>query len=170
MPQMIAGAPMSDSAYAFFAMTPDEKREAFKRFMDERDLSAYAWSMLTKGGDGEKRAVSEGTIRAFLEGKTRSFTGDTEQRLADALGISVDKIYSSSDFGSPPKHPMVASGEGAGPANENKLRDGAMDVDKETLVRWMLRCDIDTRIDIMQEVSRRQEAMADQKGERNENP
>lgn len=147
-------------------MKPDEKREAFRQFMKINGLTAFKWSKLTEKSE---RPVAESTIRAYLNKKTptRSFTGDTEQRLADAIGVSVQEMYTSPDFSLSKRHPMVRSNGGAGPANENKSKDGAMDY--ETLVRMLLRVDVETRLDALNEAAKREKA-ATREGRQNQNP
>lgn len=65
--------------------TSKTRRGAFKAFLEGRGLTAPQIYKLTK--------VPASTIYSFLDGKTDSFTGRTEKKIADALGVTVSDLY-----------------------------------------------------------------------------
>jgi len=68
----------------FELMMSDEaelRREALRRFMDERGLKVYPWA--------KKAGISEGSIRNFLTGASSSLSADTLKKLARVAGVPV---------------------------------------------------------------------------------
>jgi transcriptional regulator with XRE-family HTH domain len=61
------------------------RRKAFRAFMDARGLTPSDISRQT--------GVAATTIYSFLDGKSDSFTGRTEKKIADGLGITVNDLY-----------------------------------------------------------------------------
>jgi hypothetical protein len=70
----------------------DEKREALKRFMEARGLTVAGWA--------KSAGIPESTLRMHLKGVSRNMRSDTERKLANAAGVSVDALYGL-DYGAP---------------------------------------------------------------------
>jgi cyclic pyranopterin phosphate synthase len=60
-------------------------REALRRFMSNRGLTAHAWA--------KDAGVAVGVIYSFLHGRTHALTKAEEAKLADAAGVSPDDLY-----------------------------------------------------------------------------
>lgn len=63
------------------------KRDALRRFMQSRGLTAHAWS--------RDANLPVGVLYSFLHGRTHSLTKSEEQKLSTALGVSPDDLYTS---------------------------------------------------------------------------
>ena len=61
------------------------RREALRRFMSGRGLTAHAWA--------KDAGVPVGVIYSFLHGRTHTLTKAEEAKLADAAGVSPDDLY-----------------------------------------------------------------------------
>lgn len=61
------------------------RREALRRFMSNRGLTAHAWA--------KDAGVAVGVIYSFLHGRTHALTKTEEAKLADAAGVSPDDLY-----------------------------------------------------------------------------
>ncbi len=64
----------------------EKRRKQLRAFMDQAGLKARPWAIAA----GLK---SDGTIRNFLKGITRTLTQNTAERLARAAGVSVATIF-----------------------------------------------------------------------------
>lgn len=63
------------------------KRDALRRFMQTRGLTAHAW---TRDAD-----LPVGVLYSFLHGRTHALTKAEEQKLCDAAGVSPEDLYGS---------------------------------------------------------------------------
>ncbi len=72
----------------------EKRRKQLRAFMDQAGLKARPWAIAA----GLK---SDGTIRNFLKGITRTLTQNTAERLARAAGVSVATIFPDSHADSP---------------------------------------------------------------------
>lgn len=63
------------------------KREALRRFMQARGLTAHAWTK-----DAE---LPVGVLYSFLHGRTHALSKAEEQKLCDAVGVSPEDLYGS---------------------------------------------------------------------------
>lgn len=61
-----------------------DTREALRRFMVKRKLRMLPWA--TRAG------IAEGTLRSFLDGRTKSMTDGNLARLANAEGVSIEDM------------------------------------------------------------------------------
>ena len=61
------------------------KREALRRFMSSRGLTAHAWA--------KDAGVAVGVIYSFLHGRSHALTKTEETKLADAAGVAADDLY-----------------------------------------------------------------------------
>jgi cyclic pyranopterin phosphate synthase len=61
------------------------KREALRRFMLGRGLTAHAWA--------RDAGLPVGVIYSFLHGRTHALSRAEEQKLADAVGVAADDLY-----------------------------------------------------------------------------
>jgi len=61
------------------------KREALRRFMTSRGLTAHAWA--------KDAGVAVGVIYSFLHGRSHALTKTEEAKLADAAGVQPDDLY-----------------------------------------------------------------------------
>ncbi|MBL8781960.1 MAG: cyclic pyranopterin monophosphate synthase MoaC [Alphaproteobacteria bacterium] len=61
------------------------KRDALRRFMSSRSLTAHAWA--------KDAGVPVGVIYSFLHGRSHTLTKNEEAKLADAAGVSPDDLY-----------------------------------------------------------------------------
>ncbi|MFY0638684.1 XRE family transcriptional regulator [Maricaulis maris] len=61
------------------------KRAAVKRAMQSAEMTVSSWSKLA--------GISEGTLRAYLAGRTSSLREDTARRLAHVVNKSLDELY-----------------------------------------------------------------------------
>jgi cyclic pyranopterin phosphate synthase len=61
------------------------RREALRRFMSSRGLTAHAWA--------KDAGVAVGVIYSFLHGRTPALTKSEEAKLAEAAGVSPDDLY-----------------------------------------------------------------------------
>jgi cyclic pyranopterin phosphate synthase len=61
------------------------KREALRRFMASRGLTAHAWA--------KDAGVAVGVIYSFLHGRSHALTKSEEAKLAEAAGVSPDDLY-----------------------------------------------------------------------------
>ena len=61
------------------------KREALRRFMASRGLTAHAWA--------KDAGVAVGVIYSFLHGRTHTLTKNEESKLASAAGVSPEDLY-----------------------------------------------------------------------------
>lgn len=61
------------------------RREALRRFMSGRGLTAHAWA--------KDAGLSVGVIYGFLHGRSHALTKAEEQKLADAAGVSIEDLY-----------------------------------------------------------------------------
>jgi transcriptional regulator with XRE-family HTH domain len=65
----------------------ENRREAFRAWMAANDLSP---------ADVARRAtIPPTTIYSYLDGKSRSLRGDTEQRIAQAFNVAVEMLFTS---------------------------------------------------------------------------
>jgi hypothetical protein len=64
---------------------PEEKREAFRRFMTGRRLRPTEWA--------REAGVSAGEILGFLTGRSRSFSEGVAEKLARAAKVSVEEMF-----------------------------------------------------------------------------
>ncbi len=76
----------------------DNKRAGLQRTMDRMGLNLH---QVAKRAD-----VPDSTLRSFLTGATRSLRGDTERKVAAALGLTVDGLYGE-DYAPRPKPAQV---------------------------------------------------------------
>ena len=65
--------------------TPDEKREAFRRFMTGKRLRPTEWA--------REAGVSAGEILGFLTGRSRGFSEGVAEKLARAAKVSVEDMF-----------------------------------------------------------------------------
>ncbi len=63
------------------------KRDALRRFMAGRGLTAHAWA--------KDAGVPVGAIYSFLHGRTHALTKTEESKLAGAAGVSPEDLYTS---------------------------------------------------------------------------
>jgi cyclic pyranopterin phosphate synthase len=61
------------------------KREALRRFMKERGLTAHAWT--------RDAGLAVGVLYSFLHGRTHSLTRGEEQKLASAISVDPEDLY-----------------------------------------------------------------------------
>lgn len=61
------------------------RRDALRRFMSSRGLTAHAWA--------KDAGVAVGVIYSFLHGRTHTLTKSEESKLAQAAGVSPDDLY-----------------------------------------------------------------------------
>jgi hypothetical protein len=61
------------------------RREALRRFMSGRGLTAHAWA--------KDAGVAVGVIYSFLHGRTHTLTKNEETKLAEAAGVSPEDLY-----------------------------------------------------------------------------
>lgn len=61
------------------------RRDALRRFMSTRGLTAHAWA--------KDAGVAVGVIYSFLHGRTHALTKGEEQKLADAAGVAPEDLY-----------------------------------------------------------------------------
>jgi cyclic pyranopterin phosphate synthase len=61
------------------------KREAFRKFMASRGLTAHAWA--------KDAGLAVGAIYSFLHGRTHALTKAEEEKLARAADVSPDDLY-----------------------------------------------------------------------------
>jgi cyclic pyranopterin phosphate synthase len=61
------------------------RREALRRFMAERGLTAHAWA--------KDAGVAVGVIFSFLHGRTHTLTKAEETKLAEAAGVTPEDLY-----------------------------------------------------------------------------
>jgi cyclic pyranopterin monophosphate synthase len=61
------------------------RREALRRFMSSRSLTAHAWA--------KDAGVAVGVIYSFLHGRTHALTKSEEAKLAEAAGVAPDDLY-----------------------------------------------------------------------------
>ena len=61
------------------------RRDALRRFMSARGLTAHAWA--------KDAGVAVGVIFSFLHGRTHTLTKAEEQKLADAAGVAPEDLY-----------------------------------------------------------------------------
>jgi len=66
--------------------THDDRREALRRTMNRLGLNPHRWATMA--------GIPEGTLRAFLSGRTTSMRGITEEKLAGAVNLSVVELFS----------------------------------------------------------------------------
>lgn len=64
---------------------PSPRAEAFKAWMKSRGLKTARVSA--------KAGLTNSTLASFVAGKTRTLTGFTEQRIADAFEVTVDEMF-----------------------------------------------------------------------------
>lgn len=120
-------------AIAGMAVTPEHRRTALQDFLGKHEeLNPNRW---------EKRAgLGEGTLRKFLDGKTKTLTGQTYDKLRDAasdiLGRSVGLYELQGGDGFIVPFPKQANGTGAtgGLERANLARDKSV----TTLAVWKL--------------------------------
>ncbi|WP_417491844.1 hypothetical protein [Maricaulis sp.] len=65
--------------------TASERRAQLKMTMRKHGLNVNSWARLA--------AINEGTLRAYLAGKTRSLREDTARKLAASIGLTLDQLY-----------------------------------------------------------------------------
>lgn len=75
----------SDTVKRKIAPDSGAKREALRRFMQTRGLTAHAW---TRDAD-----VPIGVLYSFLHGRTHALSKAEEQKLCDAVGVSPEDLY-----------------------------------------------------------------------------
>ncbi len=63
------------------------RREAFRRFMSARGLTAHAWA--------KDAGLTVGAIYSFLHGRTPSLTKAEEEKLAASVKVDVEDLYRS---------------------------------------------------------------------------
>jgi cyclic pyranopterin monophosphate synthase len=61
------------------------RREALRRFMASRGLTAHSWA--------KDAGVAVGVIYSFLHGRTHTLTKNEESKLAEAVGVTPDDLY-----------------------------------------------------------------------------
>jgi cyclic pyranopterin phosphate synthase len=61
------------------------KREALRRFMQARGLTAHAWT--------RDAGLAVGVLYSFLHGRTHSLTRGEEQKLASAINVDPEDLY-----------------------------------------------------------------------------
>jgi cyclic pyranopterin phosphate synthase len=61
------------------------RRDALRRFMSSRGLTAHAWA--------KDAGVAVGVIFSFLHGRTHALSKAEEQKLADAAGVAPEDLY-----------------------------------------------------------------------------
>ena len=102
-------------------MTPEARRDAFRRFMERRGLNAHAWA--------RDAGISEGTIRNYLAGRVASLNVLTCEKLAVSAGVSPSEMFgdrsdlrparvASADDGSPVSIPEIDVRAGMGGGGE----------------------------------------------------
>jgi predicted transcriptional regulator len=67
------------------AADASNKREALRRFMKERGLTAHAWT--------RDAGLAVGVLYSFLHGRTHSLTRGEEQKLASAINVDPEDLY-----------------------------------------------------------------------------
>lgn len=67
------------------AVDHNARRDALRRFMSSRGLTAHAWA--------KDAGVPVGAIFSFLHGRTHTLTKAEEERLAHTLGVSPEDLY-----------------------------------------------------------------------------
>lgn len=65
----------------------ENRREAFRNWMLANELSPAAVA--------RKAGIPATTIYSYLDGKSRSLRGDTQQRIADAFGTTAEALFST---------------------------------------------------------------------------
>lgn len=70
---------------AMNAENNEKKREALRKFIKDHNLVVAAWCKAAK--------ISEGTLRAFLTGKTQTITVNTAEKLAKAVGVYPAELW-----------------------------------------------------------------------------
>ena len=65
-------------------METENHRKYLKKLMQENNLSVNSWSKIA--------GISEGTLRAYLSGRTNSISIKTLAKLAEAIQITVDEL------------------------------------------------------------------------------
>ncbi len=63
------------------------RRDALRRFMSARGLTAHAWA--------KDAGIAVGVLFSFLHGRTHALTKAEEAKLADALGVAPEDMYRS---------------------------------------------------------------------------
>ena len=74
-----------DSPQRKSAADHNTRREALRRFMSSRGLTAHAWA--------KDAGVAVGVIYSFLHGRTHALTKSEEAKLAEAAGVAPDDLY-----------------------------------------------------------------------------
>jgi hypothetical protein len=68
-------------------MSIENRREAFKAWMDAMEL--------TPAEVARRAAIPPTTLYSYLDGKSQSLKGATEQKIADAFGVPVEVLFTS---------------------------------------------------------------------------
>jgi lambda repressor-like predicted transcriptional regulator len=79
-----------------------QRRAALRVFMEARGLSAAGWA--------KKAGVPASTLQSFLQGRSESLRGQTEQLLAVALGVTVSQMYDSPEINLVPVVGRIGAG------------------------------------------------------------
>jgi cyclic pyranopterin phosphate synthase len=74
-----------DGGARFQAKDHNGRREAFRRFMTARGLTAHAWA--------KDAGVAVGVIYSFLHGRSASLSKTEEEKLASSLNVAVEDLY-----------------------------------------------------------------------------
>jgi len=77
----------TDTAKRKIAPDSVAKREALRRFMQSRSLTAHAWT--------RDAQLPVGVLYSFLHGRTHALSKAEEQKLSDAVGVSPEDLYGS---------------------------------------------------------------------------
>jgi cyclic pyranopterin phosphate synthase len=76
---------MGEGALRKLPSDHNAKRDALRRFMASRGLTAHAWA--------RDAGVAVGVIYSFLHGRTHALTKTEESKLAEAAGVSPEDLY-----------------------------------------------------------------------------
>ena len=76
---------MDGGSARFTAKDHTARREAFRKFMTTRGLTAHAWA--------KDAGLPVGVIYSFLHGRTPSLTKTEEEKLAASAKVAVEDLY-----------------------------------------------------------------------------
>lgn len=79
--------PPADPAKRKPSADASAKRDALRRFMQSRGLTAHAWS--------RDANLPVGVLYSFLHGRTHTLTKGEEQKLSSAVGVAPEDLYTS---------------------------------------------------------------------------
>jgi cyclic pyranopterin phosphate synthase len=74
-----------DGGVRFSVKDHGARREAFRRFMTARGLTAHAWA--------KDAGIAVGVIYSFLHGRSPSLTKAEEEKLASSANVAVEDLY-----------------------------------------------------------------------------